>query len=38
MRDYDLWKKRQATQKDYKDILRLCREKTRGTKANKKII
>ncbi|GAB0180778.1 hypothetical protein GRJ2_000543100 [Grus japonensis] len=32
-RVYDLWKKGQATQEDYKDVLRLCREKIRKTKA-----
>ncbi|KAK4830584.1 hypothetical protein QYF61_011819 [Mycteria americana] len=30
---YDLWKKRQATQEDYKDVMSLCREKTRRAKA-----
>ncbi|KAF1618604.1 UNVERIFIED_CONTAM: putative RNA-directed DNA polymerase from transposon X-element, partial [Eudyptes robustus] len=32
-RDYDLWKKGQAAQEDYKDVVRLCREKTRKAKA-----
>ena len=32
-RVYDLWKKRQATQENYKDIVRLCREKIRRAKA-----
>ena len=32
-RVYDLWKKRQVTQEDYKDVVRLCREKIRGLKA-----
>ncbi|KAK4818760.1 hypothetical protein QYF61_018932 [Mycteria americana] len=32
-RVYDLWKKGQATQEDYKDVMRLCREKIRGAKA-----
>ncbi|KAK4816300.1 hypothetical protein QYF61_014598 [Mycteria americana] len=32
-RFYDLWKKGQATQEDYKDVVRLCREKIRRTKA-----
>ena len=32
-RIYDLWKKGQATQEDYKDVVRLCREKIRRTKA-----
>ena len=30
---YDLWKKGQATQEDYKDVVRLCREKMRRAKA-----
>ena len=30
---YDLWKKGQATQKDYKDVTKLCREKIRRAKA-----
>ncbi|KAK4832789.1 hypothetical protein QYF61_025657 [Mycteria americana] len=30
---YDLWKKGQATQEDYKDVMRLCREKSRRSKA-----
>ncbi|KAK4830657.1 hypothetical protein QYF61_012537 [Mycteria americana] len=30
---YDLWKKGQATQEDYKDVVRLCREKIRRAKA-----
>ncbi|KAK4811177.1 hypothetical protein QYF61_019808 [Mycteria americana] len=29
----DLWKKGQATQEDYKDVVRLCREKIRRAKA-----
>ncbi|KAK4815667.1 hypothetical protein QYF61_005413 [Mycteria americana] len=32
-RVYNLWKKGQATQEDYKDIMRLCREKIRRAKA-----
>ncbi|KAK4816845.1 hypothetical protein QYF61_023967 [Mycteria americana] len=32
-RVYDLWKKGQATQEDYKGVVRLCREKTRKAKA-----
>ncbi|KAK4823271.1 LOW QUALITY PROTEIN: hypothetical protein QYF61_000366 [Mycteria americana] len=32
-RVYDLWRKGQATQEDYKDVVRLCREKIRGAKA-----
>ncbi|KAK4823371.1 hypothetical protein QYF61_001719 [Mycteria americana] len=32
-RVYDLWKKGQATQEDYKDVVRLCREKRRKAKA-----
>lgn len=32
-RVYDLWKKGQATQENYKDIVKLYREKSRGTKA-----
>ncbi|KAK4819946.1 hypothetical protein QYF61_015846 [Mycteria americana] len=32
-RVYDLWKKEQATQEDYKDFVRLCREKIRRAKA-----
>ena len=32
-RVYDLWKKGQATQEDYKDVVRLCREKVRRAKA-----
>jgi len=32
-RDYDLWKKGQTTQEDYKDVVRLCREKIRRAKA-----
>ena len=32
-RVYDLWKKRQETQEDYKDVVRLCREKIRRAKA-----
>ena len=32
-RFYDLWKKGQATQEDYKDVVRLCREKIRRAKA-----
>jgi len=30
---YDLWKKGQATQEDYKDVVRLGREKIRSAKA-----
>lgn len=26
---YDLWEKGQATQEEYKDVLRICSEKTR---------
>ena len=29
----DLWKKEQAAQDDYKDVVRLCREKIRRAKA-----
>ncbi|KAK4827846.1 LOW QUALITY PROTEIN: hypothetical protein QYF61_021983 [Mycteria americana] len=36
-RVYDLWKKGQATQEDYKDVVRLCREKIRRTKAQLEI-
>ncbi|KAK4826152.1 hypothetical protein QYF61_005725 [Mycteria americana] len=32
-RVYDLWKKGQATQEDYKAVVRLCREKIRRAKA-----
>ncbi|KAK4826490.1 hypothetical protein QYF61_009563 [Mycteria americana] len=32
-RVYDLWKKGQATQENHKDVVRLCREKIRSTKA-----
>ena len=32
-RVYDLWKKGQATQEDYKDVVRLCRENIRRAKA-----
>ncbi|KAK4828143.1 hypothetical protein QYF61_023959 [Mycteria americana] len=32
-RVYDLWKKAQATQEDYKGVARLCREKIRRAKA-----
>lgn len=32
-RVYDLWKKGQANQEDYKDVMRLCTEKTRRAKA-----
>ena len=32
-RVYDLWKKGQATQEDYMDVVRLCREKIRRAKA-----
>ncbi|KAK4816543.1 hypothetical protein QYF61_017744 [Mycteria americana] len=32
-RVYDLWKKGQATQEDYKGVVRLCREKIRRAKA-----
>ncbi|KAK4815791.1 hypothetical protein QYF61_007231 [Mycteria americana] len=32
-RVYDLWKKGQATQEDYKGVARLCREKIRRVKA-----
>ncbi|KAK4824994.1 hypothetical protein QYF61_022520 [Mycteria americana] len=32
-RVYDLWKKGQATQEDYRDVMRLCREKIRRAKA-----
>jgi len=32
-RVYDLWKKGQATQEDYRDFVRLCREKIRRAKA-----
>ena len=32
-RVYDLWKKGQATQEDYKDVVRLYREKIRRAKA-----
>jgi len=32
-RVYVLWKNGQATQEDYKDIVRLCREKVRRAKA-----
>ncbi|KAK4826428.1 LOW QUALITY PROTEIN: hypothetical protein QYF61_008961 [Mycteria americana] len=32
-RVHDLWKKGQATQEDYKDVVRLCREKIRRAKA-----
>ena len=31
-RVYDLWKKGKATQEDYKDVMRLCREKIRRAK------
>ncbi|KAK4822331.1 hypothetical protein QYF61_013030 [Mycteria americana] len=32
-RVYELWKKGQAAQEDYKDVMTLCREKMRGAKA-----
>ncbi|KAK4818458.1 hypothetical protein QYF61_013664 [Mycteria americana] len=32
-RVHDLWKKGQATREDYKDVVRLCREKIRSAKA-----
>ncbi|KAK4823930.1 hypothetical protein QYF61_008316 [Mycteria americana] len=32
-RVYDLWKKGQATQEDYKDVVRLCRKKIRRARA-----
>ncbi|PKU40120.1 adaptin ear-binding coat-associated protein 1 [Limosa lapponica baueri] len=32
-RVYDLWKKEQATQEDYKGVVKLCREKIRKAKA-----
>ncbi|KAK4832941.1 hypothetical protein QYF61_026584 [Mycteria americana] len=32
-RVYNLWKKGQATQEDYKDVVRLCREKIRRARA-----
>ncbi|KAK4830698.1 LOW QUALITY PROTEIN: hypothetical protein QYF61_012867 [Mycteria americana] len=32
-RVYNLWKKGEATQEDYKDVVRLCREKIRRAKA-----
>ncbi|KAK4826056.1 hypothetical protein QYF61_004171 [Mycteria americana] len=32
-RVYDVWKKGQPTQEDYKDVVRLCREKMRRAKA-----
>ena len=32
-RVYELWKKGQATQEDYKDVMRFCREKIRRAKA-----
>ena len=32
-RVYDPWEKGQATQEDYKDVMRLWREKTRRAKA-----
>ena len=31
-RVYDLWKKGQATQEDYKDIVMLCRDKVKEPK------
>jgi len=34
---YDLCKKRQATQEDYKDIMRLCGEKIRRFKAQQEL-
>ena len=33
MRIYNLWKKGQATQEDYKDVMTLCRQKIRKAKA-----
>ena len=33
-RVYNLWKKGQATEEDYKDVARLCREKIRKAKAH----
>ena len=30
---YDFSKKGQATQEDYKDVMRLCRDKIRGARA-----
>ena len=35
---YDLWEKGQATQEDYKDVVRLCREKIRRTKAHLELL
>ena len=32
-RVYDLWKKGQATQEDYMDVMRLCREEIRRAKS-----
>lgn len=34
---YDLQKKRQAAQDDYRDVMRLCREKIRVAKAQIRI-
>ena len=36
-RVYNLWKKGRATQEDYKDVMRLCREKIRRAKAQQEI-
>ncbi|PKU48424.1 rna-directed dna polymerase from mobile element jockey-like [Limosa lapponica baueri] len=36
-RVYDLWKKGQATQEDYKGVVKLCREKIRKAKAQLKL-
>jgi len=37
IRVYDLWKKGQATQEDYRDVMRLCKEKTRRAEAQLKL-
>jgi len=36
-RVYDLWKKGQTTQEDYKDVKRLCRKKIRRVKVQLEI-
>lgn len=30
---YEMWKKERTTQEDYKEVIGLCREKIRSTKA-----
>lgn len=37
MRVYDHWKKGKATQEDYKNVVRICREKIRRTKDQQEV-